>query len=85
MQYRDFIILMSMVGAFVLIGIFAILWGKSEEKRYYNALSSRPDAREFLEHLPWRPEPGALKVGGLIAIVIGLVMLILGGSLRLWG
>ena len=85
MQYRDFIILMSMGGVFCLIGIAAIIWGRSEEKKYYNALSSRPDAREFLEHSPWRPEPGALKVGGLLAIIVGLVMLILGGALRLWG
>ncbi len=85
MLHRDFLILMGMGGLFILLGIAAIFWGRGEEKGYYNSLSSRPDAREFLEHLPLHPEPGALKIGGWIAIAIGLLMLVMGGAFWLWG
>ena len=72
-------------GLFILLGLAAVLWGRREEKSYENSLSRRGDLREFLEHWPPRPEPGALKVGGWIAITIGLVMLVLGGVFLLWG
>ena len=78
-------ILMAMGGLFVILGIASMCWGKGEEKSYYNAMSSRPDVREFLEHEPERPEPGALKIGGWIAIAIGLLMLVMGGAFWLWG
>ncbi len=72
-------------GLFVLLGVGALFWGRGEEKSYYNTISARPDVREYMEHSPKRPEPGALKIGGLIAIVVGLVMLIMGGAFWLWG
>ena len=78
-------ILMAMGGAFVILGIAAIFWGKGEEKSYFNAISTRSDMREFLDHDPERPEPGALKIGGWIAIAIGLLMVVAGGILWLWG
>ena len=85
MPERDLLILIGMGGLFVVLGIGAILWGKGEEKSYYNALSTRSDAREFLEHEPERPEPGALKIGGWIAIGIGLLMMAMGGGFWMWG
>ena len=78
-------ILMAMGGAFVILGIASNLWGKGEEKSYFNAISTRSDMREFLDHDPERPEPGALKIGGWIAIAIGLLMVVAGGILWLWG
>jgi len=84
MPERDLLILMGMGGLFVILGIASIFWGKGEEKSYYDALSSRHDVREFLEHEPERPEPGALKIGGWIAIAIGLLMLVMGGAFWLW-
>ena len=80
MLERDYLILMGMGGLFVILGIASIFWGKGEEKSYYNALSTRHDTREFLEHEPERPEPGALKIGGWLAIDIGLLMLLMGGA-----
>ncbi len=84
MPERDLLILMGMGGLFVILGIASIFWGKGGEKSYYDALSSRHDAREFLEHEPERPEPGALKIGGRIAIAIGLLMVVMGGAFWLW-
>lgn len=70
----NYLIVLVMGGAFILLGIILIIWGKGEEKSYYNALATRHDAREFLEHEPERPEPGGLKIGGWIAIAVGLLM-----------
>ena len=86
MQQHDWVVLMGMGGLFILLGLGAIIWGRSEEKSYYNSLSThRNDAREFLEHWPQRPQFGALKIGGWIAMAIGLLMIVMGGALLLWG
>ena len=81
----DYFILMGMGGLFILLGLAAIIWGKTEEKGYYSSLSTRTDMREYLEHSPQRPESGALKVGGWIAMAIGLLMVVMGGAFLLWG
>ena len=65
-------------GVFVLLGLLGLVWGRREEKTYYDALTSRRDLREFFTRWPGRPEPGAVKAGGWIAIAVGLVMLIVG-------
>jgi hypothetical protein len=80
----DHFILMAMGGLFVILGVASMFWGKGEEKSYYNAMSTRADVREYLEREPERPEPGALKIGGWIAIAIGLLMLVMGGAFWLW-
>ncbi len=79
MLYQDFLILVGVGGLFIVFGLAIFIWGKREEKTYYNSLATRPgDIREFLEHWPQRPQPGALKIGGWIAIAIGVVMLATG-------
>ncbi len=85
MPLHDWFILMGMGGLFILLGLAAIIWGRSEEKSYYNSLSTRTDKREFLEHWPRRPQFGALKIGGRIAIAIGVLMIVIGGAFLLWG
>ena len=85
MPQRECIVLMGLGGLFILLGLGAIIWGRSEEKTYYDSLSNRTDKREFLEHWPQRPQLGALKIGGRIAIVIGVLMVIIGGIFWLWG
>lgn len=81
---QDFFMLIVVGGLFIIIGLAAIIWGKREEKGYYNALAKRSgDTREFMEHWPPRPQPGALKIGGWIALAIGVAMLITGGFLYL--
>ena len=79
MPQREWFVLLGMGVLFILLGVGAIMWGRSEEKSYFDAISTRTDAREFLNHWPPRPEPGALKTGGRIAISVGLLMLIIGG------
>ena len=85
MPQGSYLILMGMGGLFVLLGVIAVRGGKREEKDYYDSLSSRLDMREFLEHSPERPEPGALRIGGWLAIGIGLLMIAIGGGFWYWG
>lgn len=84
LQY-DWFILMGMGGLFILLGLAAIIWGRSEEKSYYDSLSTRRDTREFLERLPHWPQFEALKIGGRIAIAIGVLMIVMGSAFWLWG
>ena len=77
-------ILMSLGGVFTILGLAALFWGRREQKVYYDSIATRRDVREFMEHQPSRPEPGALKIGGWIAIAIGLIMLAMGGAFWLW-
>ena len=85
MLHQHCFILMGMGGLFILLGLATIIWGKREEKGYYNSLSSRTDVREYLEHWPQRPESEALKIGGWIATAIGVLMLAMGSGFLLWG
>jgi hypothetical protein len=66
-------------GVFILLGLGVVVWGKREEKKYYDALVTRKDLREFFDRWPFRPEPGALKIGGWIAVAVGLAIAIIGG------
>ena len=70
--------LMGIGGGFIILGIFGLIWGRHEEKSYFDALAERRDMREFMSHWPERPQPGAVKIGGWIAIALGVLMLILG-------
>ncbi len=83
MPQQDLFVLMGMGCLFILLGLAAIIRGRSEERSYYDSLSTRTDAREFLEHWPRHPQFGALKIGGRIAIVIGALMVVTGGILWL--
>jgi len=84
MPDADLWIIIGLGGLFVLLGVGAFLWGRKEEKDYYKAISASSDVREYMEHTPERPEPGGLKIGGLITIIVGVVMLIMGGTFGLY-
>lgn len=85
MPQSDWLILLIFSGLLILFGLGAVICGKVREKSYYNSTAQRADLREFLERSPERPELGVFKVGGWIAIAIGLVSIIIGGAFRLWG
>jgi nitrogen fixation-related uncharacterized protein len=69
-------------GIIILVGLGFFLWGRREARQYEEGLASRYDLREFMEHTPERPEPGALKIGGVIGMALGLVMVVTGFFLR---
>jgi len=85
MPAEDYFILMVMGGVFILLGIVGIIWGSREGDVYYDSLTTRRDVREYLERTPGRPEPSALKIGGWIFIILGILMLAGGGALWRWG
>ena len=76
---------MGMGGLFIVLGLALIFWDKSNEKRYYDSFSTSVDVRKYLDHWPPHPGFGAIRIGGLIAIAVGLVMIIAGGVLWLRG
>lgn len=78
MPNGDYFMVMAVGGGFIVLGIIGVIWGRQEEKSYFNALTGRHDLREFMSHWPERPQPGALRVGGWIAIAIGGILLVTG-------
>jgi hypothetical protein len=70
---------------FAAVGSGILGWSKWAEKRYYDTLTSRTDMREFLESTPERSGYGALRLGGLISIVVGVVLLGIAAFLRFGG
>lgn len=85
MPYPDSFIIMVMGGVFLVIGVAVFFWGRRRQKDYYNSLSTRIDVKEFIQRAPERPEHSSVKIGGWVSIIVGLVLLGIGGSLRYWG
>lgn len=85
MPQNDLYLFLGLGGFFVLLGIGTFIWGRGEEKGYYSKISSRADAREFLDHWPRRPQFEALKIGGRIFLAIGVLMVLTGAGVWLWG
>ena len=78
MPQGDWFILMGIGGGFIILGLLGIFWGRHEERAYFEALAERRDVREFVSHWPERPQPGALKIGGWITIILGTLLLVTG-------
>jgi hypothetical protein len=75
---------MIIVGAvFIVLGATGILWGIREEKRIFEELSKKPDLREFTQKHIETPQPGALKTGGKIALILGGLLVVVG--IIFWG
>lgn len=85
MPYSDCRIFVGAGILFIILGIIGIFWGKKEETNYYTAISEKVDVREFVNHSPSRPEPGALKIGGWICLALGIILLAVGGGFWFWG
>ena len=65
-------------GFFILVGVSFFLWGRKEARDLEEGLASHYDLREFMEHTPERPEPGALTTGAIIGLVLGVGLVIAG-------
>ena len=74
MTQSDASSLLVMGGIFFFLGIAAVVWDRLEKKGYFKAISTHEDIREFLSGWPPRAEIGAIRVGGWIAIVLGLIV-----------
>ena len=61
---------------FLVVGILALIWGMREEKHIFAQLAKKPDLREFTMRHVESPQPGALKIGGWIAIALGVLLAI---------
>jgi hypothetical protein len=71
--------ILAVVGAvFIVLGVIGILWGRYEQKKLDEALTTHVDVREFVSHWPERPQPEALKIGGWIAFALGILLMIIG-------
>ena len=85
MPYGEYLVLVVIGGVFLILGLATIMWGKHEEKSYFDGLAERTtDLREFVDRWPPRPQPGSLKTGGWIAIIIGLLAVAVGLAVVLW-
>ena len=78
MPQSDWFVLIGVGGGFMVLGLLGILWGRYEEKKYFEVMARQRDVREFVSHWPERPQPGALKTGGWIAIGLGFLLLLTG-------
>ena len=85
MSYPDSSILLIMGAIFMGVGIGVFYGSKKSEQKYDDTLISRTDMREFLETSPERSGYGSLRMGGIISIIVGAILLGIGGGLRFWG
>ena len=69
---------------FILAGVGAWVWASREQDSYYRTVAKRTDTREFLEHRPRQPTFEALKIGGIIAPVVGVLMIVM-GAIKFFG
>ena len=76
-------IILGMGGFFILLGVVFILWNRREKKSYYNSILTRRDVKEFITHEPERSWLNAWQIGGRISLIIGIMLAIAGGVLRL--
>ncbi len=84
MPWFDWYTLLGLGGFFLVLGVLGMVWGRHEDRSYYDAIADRPDVREFLEHLPWRPEPHAIIIGGRICIAVAIFCFIMAGVFAIW-
>ena len=80
----DWSILLIMGVVFLILGIVLFVWGKRTEVTYYNSLASSTDVRKFIEKLP-RPRYVSLKIGGRVAVAVGIIVIAMSGAFWFWG
>ena len=63
---------------FIVFGIAMFLWARSERLAYRDKLTRMRDMREFMTNWPPRWWVNSLNIGGVIAVPIGIILLIMG-------
>lgn len=75
-------ILLVMGGLFTLLGIVFILWNRREKNKYYNhILLTQRDIKETITREHERFWLLAWQIGGKVSLTVGIVLLIIGGTL----
>jgi hypothetical protein len=83
MSLATYQIILVLGGCFLLLGIIFILWNKREKNKYYNSiLLTRRDIKETITHEHERFWLQAWQIGGKISLIVGIVLLIIGGVLK---
>ena len=83
MSLATYQIILVLGGCFLLLGIIFILWNKREKNRYYNSiLLTRRDIKETITHEHERFWLQAWQIGGRISLAVGIVLLIIGGIMK---
>jgi hypothetical protein len=83
MSLATYQIILVLGGCFLLLGIIFILWNKREKNKYYNSiLLTRRDIKEIITHEHERFWLQAWQIGGRISLVVGIVLLIIGGIMK---
>jgi hypothetical protein len=83
MPSLEWFLLMGMGVIFVVAGIIFLVNGNRGAEMYYQSYADSPDVRKFMERSP-RPKYESLKIGGRVAIVLGIIMLAIGGAIWFW-
>jgi hypothetical protein len=78
MFLTDYVPLMIIGAVFMVAGIILLVLGIREEKDYCRTVSNQVDVRKYLEHKSDSIQAWGFKVGGIVAIVIGLFLLVMG-------
>ncbi len=82
MTQGDWLVFVIIGAVFFCLGILALLWGRHEEKKIFEALAEQHDLREFtLKHVE-SPQPGALKLGGWIGLALAVILFAIGVIVR---
>jgi hypothetical protein len=85
MSLATYQIILVLGGCFLLLGIIFILWNKREKNRYYNSiLLTRRDIKEIITHEHERFWLQAWQIGGRISLIVGIVLLIIGGIMKVF-
>jgi hypothetical protein len=72
-------IIFAAVGGGVLGG------SRYAERNYYDSLTERTDMKEFIQSNPESSGYGAVRIGGIISLVVGGVLLVIAAGIRFWG
>jgi hypothetical protein len=84
MSLATYQIILVLGGCFLLLGIIFILWNKREKNRYYNSiLLTRRDIKETITHEHERFWLQAWQIGGRISLIVGIVLLIISGIMKI--